>query len=192
MPKANKESQPTVVETIEGAVFSIQIHSKEFADNEFLMTSLLRAIAGNAQYSLVSGQRYMDSLDEQAAVNVNGITDPATGEMTKLPNINPDTGEVQALTERQQGFYDSLEQTQELCVDILADMTNEFNSRNDNPQNKLLYKNNAQVSQGITEREMSKQAVASGKSKEVVEAERKMRDERKEKREAKLKAAGIS
>lgn len=122
--------------------------------NSFLVTSILRGIASNLQYSRVSAE---DKLTD--------MTDKAAARLAANESTDPDHPEEVGLTDKQQIFADSLCTQLEYIEDMFADLRSFWEEVNDNPEFKLLSRPDIAVRKSMADAEARKAEAAKSISK---------------------------
>lgn len=138
---------------LEGKVITLKL-SEGVGENSFLVTSMIRGIASNLQYSRVSAEDKLTDMTDKVAAKI------AANEAT-----DPDHPEEVGMTDKQQMFADSLCTQLEYIEDLFVDLRTFWAEVNDNPEFKLLNRPDIAVRKSIKDAEARKAEAAVSTSK---------------------------
>jgi hypothetical protein len=122
----------------------------DIGGNQFLVTSMLRGIASNLQFSRVSAEDKLDDMQTKAQASMEGAV-PEGDSRAHQPLGELDHPERIGLTDAQQIFAESLLEQLSFIEDLFVDLRTFWKEVNDNPEFKLLNRSDIEVRQGMRE-----------------------------------------
>ena len=111
----------------------------DIGGNQFLVTGMLRGLAGNLQFSRVSAEDKLDDIQAKAQARIDA------GEY----ELDHPESRGAGLTDAQQIFAESLLEQLGFIEDLFVDLTAFWKQSNDNPEFKLLNRSDLEVRQGM-------------------------------------------
>jgi len=159
---------------LKGTIFSIHIHDASMAEDSFTVTNMLQSIAQGIQRQRIKAEDIIQSMEDSAQRRLQA------GE------FDPETGEPLGLTPQQEILMDKLEDQLDVITYIQKDLAKLWDEQNNNPEYKLYWQTDAERRKRAMEFQYEQQAKKNAEDHEVLEINRKIREARREARQARL------
>jgi len=159
---------------LKGRIFSIHIHDHSMAEDSYAVCNLLQSIAQGIQRQRIKAEDMINSMEENAKRRM------------ERGDMDPDTGELMGLTPDQEILMDKLEDQLDIVPYIQEDLEALWKEHNDNPEYKLLWQTDAERRKRTSEFQQEQLSKQREEKLHVLEANRKIRQARREARQTRL------